>query len=239
MKLSLPSLLPFLALVVGCSGAQDDVGIPRSNRSELATTQAGWFVVVRSDDRALHVARVGTDKTTCADRVSRDTCEVAELDLSRADLTADDEALARARIGEGAALVVAKLVSDAGDNPRAGRLVASEIWVCDAAAPTLADQRTATDAMFVLRDVHEGCENAWLRAEPVGAGRAAHYATLDLGAVGGALNDVDRAALGEGRLLARGTGIGQAFVAVELYSRFPGAPRVIAPSLPGEPGELR
>lgn len=240
MKLSFfPLPVLAFALAAGCAGSQEEGGVPRANRSELATTEAGYFVVVRSDDRALHVARVGAAKTPCADRVSRDTCEVTELDLSRADLSADDELVARARVSDGAAIVFAKLVSGAADDPRAGRLVASEVWLRDVAAPSLAEQRTATDAMFVLRDVHEGCESAWLRAEPIGGGRATHFATLDLAAVGGALSDGERSALGEGRLLARGAAVGKAFVAVGLYSRFPGSPRPAAPAAIGEGADLR
>lgn len=242
MKLSLApvTLALGVAFVTGCAGSQDDAGVPKTNLTELQAAEAAHYVVVRADDRTLHVARIGAEKTACADRIARDACEVVDLDLARADLASDDEMLARARIADGSAVVFGKLVSSSGDGSRAGRLVASDVWVRDVAAPALAEQRTGTDAMFVLRDVHEGCETAWLRAEPVGAGRAAHFATLDLAAVGGTLTDGERAALSDGRLLARGAGLGQAFVAMALYARFPGAPRAASrAAAPSGPNELR
>lgn len=241
MKLSLNHLRPLVLLVLaGCAGVEEETPASRAARTDLKTAEAGHYVVVRRDARSLWVARAGADETACADRVMREACEVAEVDLSRADLVAEDEESARARIDEGSAIVRAKLVS--GDDDTGARLVVTELWTREKSAASLAGERAQPDALFVLRDVHEGCDIAcsacaWLRAEPLSGGRAAHYVSLELGALGASLGDGERQALAEGRLLARGAGIGTAFVAVELYARFPLAPRPAAPPAAPAPGD--
>jgi hypothetical protein len=229
------TIVSFVTLAAACAeGTDDGAPLGSTRATDLATTEAALFVVTRTDESAMYAARVGRPRTTCADRIERRTCEVAELDLSRADLFADDEGTARMRIRDGAAIVRAKLVSNAAELPRVGRLVVSEVWLRDAAAPSLLAEPAQTDATFVLRDVREGCE-AWLRAEPVGGGRAAHYTTLDLSAIGGALSEANQRALSEGGLMARGVGVGDAFIAVSLYARAFVVPPSAAPTDPDTP----
>lgn len=214
------------AFLAACSGEDRSADLggapppPVATARELSTLEAGPFAVVKMDGSRPLVARIGSQATTCADGVKRAACEVEQIDLSRADLTERDEAIARAKIEGGLAVVKGKLARD--------RLVVSEVWLRHAASPTLANERPQTAGAFVLRDVRGACAGApscaWLMAEPLEGGRAVFHEALDVSLVGGALGASEEEALARGHVMAYGATVGKAFAIAAIYLPFPEAP---------------
>lgn len=196
---------------------------PADARPELAQASASYWVIRGSHDRALEASRIGCTKSC--------TRRLAGLDLTRLDLSGEDEALARGRIVDGTAVVLAKLVSD---GPGEGTLVVGNVWLRAASSPSLASSRTQTDQMYRLRDVGETCTYdtscRWLRAEPLDGGRAISVANIELTLVGGSLEDDARAALAKGELLARGVGAFESFMVASVFVPFPPASSDLAPT---------
>jgi len=240
-------LTVFLVLMTAASCAAPEESRetpPASNgggtRQELAEMESDHYVVIRKeDDGVLQVARTGFDRTRCADRMLRSACTITRVDLSRVDMSANDEAFARARIADGSAAVLAKLVS--ANSLHESVMVVTRIWTRDVAAPTRRGMRLGADPLYALRDARQGCagsieECAWLRTEPTNGELPRHYKLLDLKPTGSCLSDQQRGDLQGGRLLAQGAGIGSVFVVASLLSVFPqetATNQVVYPALPG------
>lgn len=207
----------------------------------LVGVEAAHYAIVRVDDGVLYASRVGATKTLCGDRSVRRECVLGSLDLSRLDLSPEDEQLARAHIVDGTAIVRAKLAAAA--TAEASTLVATSVWVRRAAASTLSTTRASTDAVFTLRDVHEACDAAadtcaWLRAEPISGGRTAHYSNIDTSLVGGAFDDATKDSIARGETLAHGASVGSRFIVASVYVPFGAPAPAPAPSAPSEPAPI-
>lgn len=207
--------------------------------SSLVGVESAHYTIARVEDGVLFAARVGVAQTSCGDRGLRRDCALALLDLSRLDLSSEDERLARAHIADGTAVVRGKLVPTEGGDTSA--LVVGSVWVRRAAAFTLARARAASAGLFVLRDESEACDPscgscASLRVDPVGGEQARHVSVLDLSLVGGSLDEATNKALARGETLAHGATLGSRFVAASVYVPF-GTP-ASAPTSPPPAGPL-
>lgn len=189
-------------------------------RTELAAAQVGYYAVRRSVGDAHYVARVDDALTTCADRAQHDDCRLAELDLTRLDLTPGDEAVLRARASEaGAVIWQGKLVRSPGIGDK---LVVAVAWMRRAVTLTNANVPPPKGGLHILRDVHEGCTTsdrcAWLRMEPIDGTRPAHHTSLDMSMMSREIDDATKQAIAHGQVLALGVSAGPVYIAGALYS---------------------
>jgi hypothetical protein len=215
-----------LFFLAACSGSSDDERLWSAPQEPgvraLAQADFAAFAVTRSGSGELLVAKLGPGETTCADRVARPACPVAKIDLSRAKLDAEGEAAARERIVEGTAFVLATLVDDG--ESRAGRLVASKVFVRSSAAPALEREHVPMDVPVTLWGERATCRSdrtcRWLVSEPLDGGATSNHTEIDLSFVGLDPAQAEARIAREG-LVVHGRAVGSTFVVSAVYDILP------------------